>query len=574
MAWRAGPWRGAPRYSHRVVRALSVVLALAAACGGGGPGRAREGARGEAVPTSRPRLVVLIVIDQWPSWMFERERARFTGGLGRLVREGAIVPAAEIEHANTYTAPGHATIGTGAWPRDHGVVGNYWYRRAEGRERPAEYDPDAMPLVVGPPIGPEPLSTEDGASGRVLRVDGIADALRAGTSGAGRSVTIALKSRSACLIAGRAPDLAVWFEPGAGGMTTSRAYAAEAPSWLRALAASTPASRQLGATWTPLDPARLRQITGLADDAAGEGANHGLGATFPHALAASDRPDRTLQMTPFADELVAQAAVAALDAMPLGRDDVPDLLALSFGAHDYAGHAWGPDSWEVVDVMLRLDRTLGELFATLDARLGAQGWAAIVTSDHGATPVVERSHYPGARRIPPAEIEAAAEQAIAAQAGGPGPWVARLVSSNLYATPRLAGLPEGVRQRALDAAATAVAAVPGVAAVGRTDLLGEDCARQPPSLAAICAARVVGQAGELYVYPRAGAVISPETFGTGHDAPVDDNRRVPILVRAAGLSPRVGAGSQRQVAPTLAALLGVAPPSHATAPPLFGIRAR
>lgn len=544
---------------------LVLLLALLAACPRPSPAPAAP---------AKPRLVVLVVIDQWPSWVFEKQQQLFTGGIGRLVREGAVIMNGEIPYANTFTAPGHATLGTGVAPRAHGIVGNYWYRRGEGRARPAEYDPGAPMFAVGPALGGGELDEDDGASGRALRSEGIADVLRRATSGTAHSVAIALKPRTACLMAGQRPDLAIWYEAAAGGMTTSKAYASEVPGWLIELARRSPASRYFGATWEPLDPALLSRATQIPDDAAGERSEYGLGPAFPHALGAVESPEKAIVQTPFADELVSQTVAVALDAMQLGKDDVPDLLAIGFGAHDYAGHDWGPESWEVLDLTLRLDRALGELFELLDARIGEDRWAVIVTSDHGATPVVERGRLRSARRIPPAEIEQAAERALESKLGAPGPWVADLVASNLYMTAKFRELPADQRGAALDAAVRAVAAVPNVAFAGRTDRFSPGCTVEQGSHRAICLGTVPGEGGELYVYPMAGSSISAYAGGTSHDAPFDENRRVPILVAAPGLAPRQGDGSLLQVAPTLAALLGIDPPEAAREPTLFGIERR
>jgi hypothetical protein len=380
-------------------------------------------------------------------------------------------------------------------------------------------------------------------------------------------VAIALKPRAAVFMTGRRPELAIWYEAAAGGMTTSRAYASEVPAWLAELARTRPATRFFDRTWEPLDAALLARHTGIPDDAPGEGTVAGLGTTFPHRFTGGD-PAQGVLHTPFADEIVIDTVRAALPALELGSDDVPDLLAIGLNAHDYAGHLWGPESWEVLDLTLRLDRLLGELFDELDHRLGRDGWAAVLTSDHGITPVVERSHYPGARRITSAELAAAIDRALASSLGK-GPWVSRVTSSNIY----LAPLPDAGRDAALTAALQAIRGVPGIARAERADRMS-GCAERSGLERAMCDSIVDGESGELYVVPVAGSQISDYTSGTHHDAPFDDNRRVPILVRAPGLAPQTGTGTLLQVAPTLAALLGVPAPPAATSPPLFGLRAR
>jgi hypothetical protein len=162
-----------------------------------------------------PRLVVLVVIDQWPSWGVAERRAHYRAGLARLLDGGVHFARAQYPFAITFTSPGHAALGTGASPRVTGVVANTWFRRGDGVERAAEHDP-ASP-VLG--LGGERLPI-DGASGAILAVDGLAEALRAGTGGRGRSVAIAGKARAACFVAGRRPDVALWYEPAAQAMTS------------------------------------------------------------------------------------------------------------------------------------------------------------------------------------------------------------------------------------------------------------------------------------------------------------------------------------------------------------------
>jgi hypothetical protein len=550
-----------------VRRSLAAVLALAAACGHPSTTTA------PAAKPAKPRLVVVIVIDQYPSWAFTAQKSLFTGGIARLLREGAYIPDAELPYGSTFTAAGHATIGTGSPPRVSGILGNYWFRRAEGRDRPAEYDGGATPFKVGEKLSPSEVTADDGASGRGLRVAGVSDVLRAATGGKAKSVTIALKSRAACLVGGKQPDLAIWYEAGAGGMTTSPAYTKELPAWLRDLNATAPISAYFKRSWEPTDPALLARSTGIPDAAPGEGAKHGLDNAFPHSLADSDRPDRALELMPFADELTEHTAEVAIDQMKLGDDDTPDLLAVSFSAHDYASHSWGADSWEALDLTLRLDQTLAKLFAKLDAQLGADGWAAVLTSDHGGTRIVERGGTAGARRVRLLDIEMAAKQALET-AVPQTPWIAHLVTSNLYITPTVDDLPADVRGRALDAVVDAVSKVAGVGATGRTDTFSAGCTTEQGVRLLACRGSVVGESGELYVYPADGSVLTEEVTGTGHDAISNDTRHVPIIVRAPGLRPQQGSGTLLQVAPTVTALLGVPAPPQAQEPPLFGILPR
>ncbi len=512
--------------------------------------------------------MVLVVIDQLPTWSFAKLAPTLRGGLRRLLDRGVYVPAMHIPYGIPLTAPGHATLATGAPPAVHGVIGNGWYRRERGRVEDADSD-EASPVYRLAPGPGEPTTLEFGSSSAALRVPGLAEALRVGTNGRGQSVAIGLKARAACFVAGQRPDEVLFFEPEAGGMTTSSFYARQVPPHLTAAAARTPLAGYLTARWEPLDGGALREVTGIEDAAPGEGGEYELGEAFPHLLERAKPPGKALVLTPFGDELVLGAAREAVIRRSLGADAYPDLLALSLNSHDYTGHSFGQLSWEQVDLLWRLDRSLAELWRFLDEQVGADGYAVVLTSDHGSTPLVERSSTPGARRIPPKEIVDAAERGIDGVAGA-GDWVANLSSSNLYLTQAGRALPDELRARALAAAARELARVPGIAAAGVTaEILGAapgQCGGAPVERA-MCLSAAPGQHGELYIAVAPGSLVTTYATGTHHDALSDDNRQVPLLVMAPGVAPRVVGErvESLQVAPTVAALLGVAPPAAARA---------
>lgn len=568
-------------------RSALVAACLAAALSCGGPSSPSSPSTAQL---PRPRLVVFLVIDQLPSWTFGPLAPSFQGGLRRLLDRGVYVPRVRLPYGTPYTAPGHATLSTGAPPAVHGIIGNSWYRRdvepppgsASRAKLEAMVDADydaASPIFRLPSAirAGESPTLDGGVSAKALRVPGLAEALHAGTGGRGLAVAVGLKARAACFVAGQRPDDVIFFEPDAGGMTTSAAYAERLPAWLVEHAAAAPVARWLAAEWQPLDRVKLAAITKIRDEAAGEGAENHLGVTFPHKLAETTSPGQALSATPFGDRLVLEAARAAVVARQLGADDVPDLLAVSLNSHDFAGHSWGPGSWEEVDLLWRLDAELAAFFQFLDERLGADGYAVALTSDHGVTPLVERSGVAGARRIPPSELVTAAEAAFDATLGSTAnspDWIASFASSNLYVSAAARALPQEKLDRALEAARQAIAKLPGIAATSRyesiiTAVPGE-CSLGDALQRAMCLAAAPDARGELYVVADRGSVISPYLTGTHHDAPSDDNRLVPLLVMAPGVPPRVEEGelTTLSIAPTVAALLGVAPPAAAKAPPL------
>jgi hypothetical protein len=542
---------------------LATCAAIAACCK---PPAAQTPAPSDARPLG---VVVLIVIDQFPTWGFEARRDVYEHGFKRLLDEGVLFPRAAYPYATTFTAPGHATLSTGAPPSESGIIANGWWRREQGKERQAEAD-DRVKILPLPGRSSEGI---EGASGNPVRIDGVTDVLRRETRGQARSVIIGGKPRATCMIGGRRPDVALWYEPRLLGMTSSTAYGDALPEWVLALDREHPVSSYLDDEWDADDAMLLRKRTGIPDDAVGEGAEQGLGIVFPYKLAASTDAAKGLRATPILDRIEIDAAIAAIAGEQLGADDVPDLLVVSLSAHDYVGHNWGQESWEILEHERVLDRELGRLFAALDEQVGHDRYAVVLTSDHGATPVIERGRYPGARRIPPAELEAAAEEGAATVLGA-GDWVAALSSGMVYLSTAAAARPPAERDAALAAVAARLASVPNVARVVALDPLPATCAGLDDMASRACFSRVAGESGELLVVPTEGSLVTTYTTGTSHDAPSDDTRHVPLIIRAPGRAPTPAASvSILAVAPTVAALLGISPPPAAKAPSLVPPRA-
>lgn len=555
----------------RPVGAALLVAALATACRGGGD--AADNERRQPPPrasaNARPRLVVLVIVDQLPSWSFEQVLPHATGGFARLLRSAAYYRRGELPFSATCTSVGHAALGTGAPPAVNGIIGNDWFRDTGDGPVPAASDPGHPVLLVSTAGGTHDL----GESPRALLVDGIADALERATGGAAVTVGVSLKPRSAILPLGRHPDLAVWYDAEQAAMTTSTYYAASLPPWLNRLARERPASRFFREVWQPGDAKLLAELAGGPDDQPGDTGDEGFAATFPHPMASMASPAAALVATPYGTELVFETAEAALTGAGLGADDVPDLLTVSLSSHDYAGHFWGQESWERIDLFLRLDSRLGQFFDRLDREVGAGRWAAIVTSDHGATHLMEREARNGGHvyRIDVAALRALAEE-TAVTALGPGPWIRGMAANMIYMTPPFDRLDPASRSRALAAIAAALGRTTGVAlALPTAELVGDCRAQKTDHRRRACASLAPASMGAIYLEPLPGSRFGADhPGGAGHGNASDDERIVPIFVQTPGDEPREIAEPRSilQVAPTLARLLGVPPPAAAVEPPL------
>ena len=547
----------------------ALLVAAAPACRDRDSHGGKEG-RKTAAPasdTGGPRLLVLVIIDQLPSWSFERSLPHLKGGLARMARESIRFTHVELPYGNTFTASGHAAIATGAPPRDTGIVANEWHHDSAAEVAGGTDDADSPLYGPHPPPG--------GESSRQLRLEGVADSLERATGGRARTVALALKDRGAILSIGKKPDVVAWWDSTQRMMTSSKLYGSR-PAWLDPTKGlvSDPAVLLAG-TWEPSDAAACQELTGRPDDAPGEGGNHGLGVTFPHALAAVEDPGKAILNTPFGTRILLESASAAIKSEKLGADDVIDLLAISISSHDYAGHGWGQESWECADVLLDIDRRLGDLYAQLDREVGTGRWIGVVTSDHGSLHVPQDNKAPDGRPtsvIPKPDAVAVAEGAAEKVLGKNGaPWCHALSGNLLHLTPSFRALPAAQRDKAFAAIIRAVAAMPGMGLVDRTSALAvEDCASvTDPERQRACRSLPPDMVEAIYALPRSGSqYIGDHPWGAGHGGGSEDERVVPLMIRIPGQTAAVRTGSVSflQIAPTLARLLDVPAPAGAREP--------
>jgi predicted AlkP superfamily pyrophosphatase or phosphodiesterase len=558
------PMTRSPRVAAFVclLQAMATAAAWAAAVGTAGP---------------PPRLVVVLSIDQFRGDYLTRFADLFlpaatagkVGGFRYLMERGAYFTDAHHDHYPLFTGPGHAVQLTGALPYKSGIVGNGWYDRELGRRRYCVED-EASPLVGTAPAAAGG-AVRTGISPATLRVTTVGDELKMATGGRAKVWGLAIKDRAAVLMAGRLADGALWFDDESGAWISSRFYRPDGtlPAWAAAWNAQHRVDAYFGKEWTLSVPrsALDRLWTPGSRWATDPSA---LGTGFPHLVnGGGTRPGKdfysAFATTPFGNDYVLDTVRELIGREGLGRGAVPDVLAINLSSNDYIGHAFGPDSPEVLDVSVRTDRQLAGFFAFLDRAVpgGLGSVLLVVTADHGVAPV------PGAARegklpagaFDEAKVEAAAEQALAA-AFGPGKWVTALVESNLYLD--LAALDAHQVQHAAaeETAAAAIARLPGIyAAYGRARILE---GRLPPTDVALRVAR------SFHPKVSGDVVLVSEPFwvpgklsGTTHGSPYAYDTQVPLLLAGPGVRPGRYAGrvSTLDLAPTLADLLGVLQPA-------------
>ncbi len=490
----------------------------------------------------RPRLVVLVTVDQLRPDYLQRWRSQLSGGYKLLVEEGHVFTQAVHDHAVTETAPGHASTLSGRFPYSTGIASNS-----------AGVNTEEAPLVDSEGTGASPFR---------FRGTTLADWMTAADPTT-RVLSVSRKDRGAILPIGAAKRDVFWYAPRTGKFTTSTYYADTLPEWVRAFNAEDHAgTRYAGKQWTPLLPlSAYPEPDSVPQEAAGQG------FVFPYTLPSDMELARNMIQTyPWMDQMTLDLAWRGVRAMDLGaREGHTDLLAVSLSTTDAVGHRWGPDSRELHDQVLRVDRMLGVFLDSLFALRGRENVVIALTADHGVAPVPEiRSSWgdnAGARRLSSRDF-APVIQAVAPilQQYDISP---EAISLDFPVLEVDRSKLEGNKERGLREVARAFARearrIPGIA---RVDVLDE--------LMRADTTRDVIARRWLHMFRPGGVALAVITirpywyFGTGiasHGTPHDYDARVPVTFWGTAFSAAHDSSAARvvDIAPTFAHLLGITP---------------
>lgn len=498
-----------------------------------------QAARTAAVPDERPSLVVFITVDQMRPDYFDRWKGQLTGGLARLDREGALFTNAYHDHATTETAPGHAATLSGRFPAHTGIVRNN-----------AGVGDEASPLLYG--------QKGLGASPFRFRGSTLIDWMRT-VDPASRALSVSRKDRGAILPLGRAHQDVYWygFER---GFTTSTYYRDTLPTWVQRFNARGGHKRWAGKSWDLLLPA---SEYAEKDTVAAEGP----GNTFPHLIPAdSDAAARLLPAVPFMDQLTVEMALEGVNALKLGANGHTDLLAVSLSTTDAVGHQYGPDSREIHDQILRLDRTLGFFLDSLFKLRDPSRVVIALTADHGVAPNPDLhfASQPGAaRRVSPDSLVRRTFEALGRKGAMDGAFDFEygMVFVDRDALRRIKVDPDTLVSGFLAAARK----VPGVLrADTRAELQRADTTRDAIArrwLHSIPADLDVAGVVTLQPYVYWGNTGGAFSTGATHGTPHDYDAHVPVLFWGRAFTPGRRSEYARVVdmAPTLAHVVGVRP---------------
>lgn len=345
------------------------------------------------ITTEKPKLVVGIVVDQMRYDYLTRFWDQFgDDGFKRMVNNGYTFKNNHFNYVPTYTGPGHASVFTGTTPSSHGIIGNGWYDKFEDK---------AVYCVSDFTV--ESIGTKNNAgqmSPHRMLATTFADENRLHTQMQGKTIGVALKDRGAILPAGHSANAAYWFHgKDEGKWISSSFYMEDLPEWVKKFNNSGKTQSYLK-TWTTFKDINTYLSSGIDENNFEFGFTGKEKATFPYdlkKLAPENGGLDIIKSTPFGNDLTTDFAKAAITGESLGKDNITDILTLSFSSPDYVGHNFGVNSKEVEDTYLRLDLALADFLKYLDTEIGEGQYTVFLTADHGA---VDVPAYLSSNKIP------------------------------------------------------------------------------------------------------------------------------------------------------------------------------
>lgn len=512
----------------------------------------------------KPRLVVFMAIDGLPQRQVVDYRDQLApDGFRRFLDRGAWFADAHYGHAFTVTAAGHATMLTGAYPHRTGIIGNDWRDPATGEMVYCTGDTSAT--YIG-----HKTSKLDGTSPKNLRVETVGDVLKRADARS-KVIGISGKDRGAILPAGKT-GVAYMYQAQTGQFASSTFYMQDHPQWVKDFHAVRPADAYFHREWKPLlgDGAYSRSLPD-------EQKWYAKGGKLPKTLGeGQDKPGPlfygAILPSPFGDELTLAFARAAIKGEQLGADDAPDILSVSLSGHDYINHAYGAESRLSHDHILQVDRLLQAFFRDLDATVGKDNYVLVLTADHGFMPAPEHSQSLGraAGRQSGSQTVAKVNAALAAKYGE-GQWVRYISARSLMFDKNL------IAQKKVDSAALAedarkaMLAEAGIAVAYTRAEMESGSRAGAPYFDAMSKSWNRDLSGDVEFALKPFWMMTSSSSMTTHGSPHPYDTHVPILlygpkwVKPGRIDTRV---EIVDIAPTLSAMLGVAPPPASEGKPL------
>ena len=559
-----------------ITTTLTLALALLALPG--------IGQKTKAAPAPTPKLILQITVDQLRGDLPERFMKHMgEGGFRYLKEQGIWYANAHFGHANTETIVGHASLATGADPSTHGMIGNVWLDRKTAKLTYNIEDPGHHILTAGADVDKsteidptQKIASTDGRSPSAILVSTFSDELSLHTAGKAKIYAISVKDRGAVSMAGHAGK-AFWFSKQSGEFVTSSYYYKSYPEWVEAWNSKKLPQTFAGTSWELLNEPSTYTF-GDADDCAWETDFPGFGRVFPHPYGKADGKyySTFLTLSPAGDDLTLDFAKTLLDAEQLGQDEVTDYLSVSFSSTDYIGHLFGPSSLEMEDNLLRLDRTLADLFAHIEKRVGLKNTLIVLSADHGGpeAPGYLNAHGIEARYVSPEKWDQSPAIKTIKEQFGIGKEIIQA-----YHHPYVYLDRDVIREKSLDQAEVekAIAAelmkFDGVALAISSAALREGNLPDTPLINSVLRNYNPNRSGDIFVVHQAHCFINDFDglkVACTHGSPWSYDTFVPVIFAGGTLkAQRIYRSIEPLgIAPTLSAIVGAKAPSGSRAAPL------
>ncbi len=342
----------------------------------------------KAQETSKPKLMVTIIVDQMRNeYLYRFNHLYGEDGFKRLMNDGMEFRDVHFNYVPTFTGPGHSSVFTGTTPKYHGIIGNSWYSRKDKKSIYCVEDSTAQT------IGSD--SNKGLCSPHYQLATTVCDELENSTQKRAITCSISLKDRAAILSAGHQCDNVFWYDNTCGKFITSSYFMNELPAWLNRFNDKKLADNYMQQDWDLMLPASS-YADSYEDDSEYEYPGNVIEGmekpVFPYHLkkiGKKHNPYDLLIHTPYGNTILTDLAIDAIENNDFGKDDITDMLMISYSSTDAIGHLWGPQSKEVEDTYLRLDRDIARLLKTLDEKVGKGNYTLMLTADHAVGEVID-----------------------------------------------------------------------------------------------------------------------------------------------------------------------------------------
>jgi predicted AlkP superfamily pyrophosphatase or phosphodiesterase len=523
------------------------------------------------------KLVLQITVDGLRADLLNR----YANGFGKhgfryLMQTGTVYTNAQYQHANTETIVGHSTLATGTFPAQHGMIGNVWFDR-EANELAYNIEDADSPILPtreqsssAEQVDPaQKLARTKGRSPSVFLVPTFSDGLTAYYAGRSRVFGVSGKDRSAVAMAGKTGK-AFWYSTDNGDFVTSKYYYDDYPAWAKDWNGQRKAEKYAGSEWTLLAD-KSSYLLAEQDDRPYEADLKGYGRTFPHRYgeAGSKLLFTQLAVSPVGDELLLDFSKALVNNEQLGQDAIPDYLSISFSAVDAVNHFFGPSSLENEVVVRRLDATLADLFKFIDQAVGLKHTLIILSGDHGMADMPEYMTELGyaAGRLVPEEVVATANQA--GQKLGIDEIVRFFYRPYIYLNDEKIAAAKLDPVKVEQTIADSLTDFDGINLAVSTSSMATE--KSNPLIEQVRNNQHVTRSGDIYIIQEPYWFLFDEgPIASMHGSPWRYDTHVPIIFAGQGIDAQKVNRLVHpvDVAPTIAAFLGMTAPAAATGSPL------